>query len=65
MKFYSLGQLVFGRDIILLIKHKVDWELTCHKNQTQINEDNTRKNRNQVEHEYKVRYKVIINNHST
>ena len=24
LKVYSLGRLVFGRDIILLIKHKVD-----------------------------------------
>ena len=27
LKSYSPGQLVFGRDIILLIKHRVDWEL--------------------------------------
>ena len=26
-KNYSQGQLVFGRDKILLIKYKVDWEL--------------------------------------
>ena len=25
LKVYSLGQLVFGDDMILLIKHKVDW----------------------------------------
>ena len=24
---YSPGQLMFGRDMILLIKHRVDWEL--------------------------------------
>ena len=24
-KFYSLGQLIFGHDMILLIKHEVDW----------------------------------------
>ena len=26
-KGYSPGQLIFGRDMILLIKHRVDWEL--------------------------------------
>ena len=25
LKGYSLGQLLFGRDMILPIKHKVDW----------------------------------------
>ena len=25
LTFYSLGQLVFGRNMILLIKHKVTW----------------------------------------
>ena len=27
LKSYSLGQLVFGRDMTFLIKHTVDWEL--------------------------------------
>ena len=26
-KGYSLGQFIFGRDMILAIKYKVDWEL--------------------------------------
>ena len=40
-KGYSTDQLIFGRDMILLIKHRVDWELKPHKKQTQINRDNT------------------------
>ena len=40
LKGYSPGQLVFARDMILLIKHMVDWELICHKNKTQINKGN-------------------------
>ena len=28
---YSSGQLNFGRDIILPIKHRVDWELICQR----------------------------------
>ena len=41
-KCYSPGQLIFGRDMIILIKHGVDWELTRQRKQTQINRDNTR-----------------------
>ena len=36
LKVYCLGQLFFGRDIILQIKHKVGWELMHQRNQTQI-----------------------------
>ena len=31
LKVYIPGQLVFGRDMILLIKHNVDWELISQK----------------------------------
>ena len=31
LKCYSLGQLLFGHDMILLIKHKVDWKLIRQK----------------------------------
>ena len=34
---YPLGQLIFGHDMILLIKHTVDWELIRQQKQTQIN----------------------------
>ena len=61
---YSLEQLVFGRDMIIPIKHKVDWELICRKNKTQINKDNTRKNIKRFDHDYKVRDKFMLNNHS-
>ena len=58
------GQLVFGRDTILPIKHMVNDELINHQNQTQNNKDNTRKNRNRVEHSYKVGDKLMISNHA-
>ena len=64
LKGYSLGQLVFGCDMIIPIKHTVDWELIRQQNQTQINKYDIRKNRNQVEHAYNVGYKVILNNHT-
>ena len=40
-KGYSPGQLIFGHDMILPIKHRVDWELVHQQKQTQINRDNT------------------------
>ena len=64
LKSYSNGQLVFGRDMIFPIKHKVDWELIHQRNQTQINKDNTHKNSIRVEHDYKFRGKIMMDNHS-
>ena len=64
LKVYSPDQLLFFRDIILPIKHKVDWELIRQQNQTKINKDNIRENRNRVVHYYKVGDKFILKNHS-
>ena len=44
LKDYSPGNLIFGRDIILPIKHKVDWELIRQRKQLEINKDNICKN---------------------
>ena len=44
LKGYILGQLLFGRDMIILIKNKADWELIRQLKQTQINKDNIHKN---------------------
>ena len=57
-------QLVFGRDIIIPIKHTVDWESISQKNHMQINKDNIRKNRNQVDHNYDIGDKLIFTNHA-
>ena len=64
LKGYIPGQLVFGRDMILLIKHKVDWQLIRQQNQTKINKYMIRKNRNIVEYGYKVRDNIMITNHT-
>ena len=45
LKGYSTGQLVFDRDMILPIKHKVDCELLRQKKQVQMNKDNIYKNK--------------------
>ena len=63
LKGYSTGQLVFGRDMILLIKHKVDWELILQINRTQINKYNIHENSKRVDHNYKVGDKFMINDH--
>ena len=59
-KRLSPGQLIFGRDKILPIKHKVDWELIRQQKQTQIKRDKTRENKNRVNHDYKVEDDVIL-----
>ena len=60
LKGYVPVQLFFGRDMTLPIKHKVDWGLICQQNQMQINKDNIRKNNKGVDHDYKVRDKVVL-----
>ena len=64
VKGYSLVQLIFVHDMILPIKHRVDWELIRHRKQTQIHRDNTRKNKHRVDCDYKVRDKVMLTNHT-
>ena len=64
-KCYIPGQLIFGRDMILQIKHRLDWELIRQQKQTQINRDNARKNRHRVDYEYKAGDKVMLTNHTS
>ena len=64
-KGYSPGQLIFGRGIILLIRHKVDLGLIRQRKQAQINKYDISENRHRVEYDYKVGYKVMLNNHNT
>ena len=63
LKGYSLGQLVFGRDMSPLIKNMVGWWLLRQQKQVQINKDNIRRNRNRVDHNYNGEDKVMPNNH--
>ena len=44
LKGYTPVQLIFGRDMILLIKHNSDWEVICHRKRAQINKYNNHKN---------------------
>ena len=56
--------MIFGRDMILPIKHEVDWELTCQVKNMQINRDNTQENKHRVFYDYKVGDKVMLTNHT-
>ena len=40
LKCYSPGKLIFVHDMILPIKHMVDWRLIRQQNPAQINKDN-------------------------
>ena len=51
--------------MIILIKHKVDWELIHQLNQTQINKDHICENNKIFYNDYKVGDKVMIDNHDT
>ena len=59
-KGYRPGQLLFGRDMILPIKNRVNWELIHHKYQTQINRDNAHENKHKHDYDHKVRDKVMV-----
>ena len=64
LKGYNPGPLVFGRDIILPIKHKADWELIRKQKQTQTNKDIFCGNIKIVDHDYKVGYKFMLTNNA-
>ena len=64
LKGYSPGQLIFGCDMILAIKHMVDWGLIHQHNQMQINIDNTLENKYRVNHDYKVGDKFMLIYHT-
>ena len=59
-----MGQLIFGRYMVLPIKHTIGWKLTHQKKQTQINKGIMHKNRNQSDHDYKLRDKSMLANHT-
>ena len=58
-------QLVFGRDVILNIKHVADWEHIRQHKQLQINHNNKRKNVRWNNHQYKVGHKILVKRKKT
>ena len=63
-KVNSPCQLIFVYDMILPIKHRVDWGLIHQRKQTQNNRDKTRENKHRVDYDYKVKDKVILAKHT-
>ena len=63
-KGYNLGHLVFFHDMILPMKHEVDFRLIHPQKQTQTNKDNIRKIRHRVDHDYKVGDDVMFTTHT-
>ena len=56
----SPGQLVFGRDMILNIKHIANWEIIRHQKQRLINKNNQQENATRVPYEYTVGQQVLL-----
>ena len=55
-------QLVFGHDMIIPIKHKVDWELIRQRKHTEANKYNISENIKRADHDYEVGDRVMLNN---
>ena len=64
-KCYSPGQLVFDRDMIIPLKHKVDWELIPQKKQLQMNKYNYREDRHIMYYNYKAEDNVMITKYTS
>ena len=56
----SPAQLVFGRDMILNITHKANWEFIRSRKQELINKNNERENKTRIPYQYKVGDLVLI-----
>jgi hypothetical protein len=54
------GQLVFGRDMILKVKHEENWEYTRARKQNIILKNNKAENAKRIPHTYNLGDKVLI-----
>ena len=63
-KGYNPGQLIFGRDMIIPIKHRVDWGLLRQQKQTQVIRYIAHENKQRVDYDYKIKDKVMLTNYS-
>ena len=59
-KSYSPVHLIFGQDMILLIKHRVDWELIRQQKSARINRDKIQYNKHRADYDYKVGDKFML-----
>ena len=56
----SPGQLVFGRDMLLDIKHNTDWDKLYKRQQNKIDKSNIRENLKRFKYDYVIGNKVLI-----
>ena len=56
------SQLVFGRNLILNIKHVADWDAIRHWKQEKITVNNKKENQSQLPHKYRVGDLVLFKN---
>ena len=54
------GQLVFGRDMILNITHRANWEYIRQRKQERINKNNEKENKKRIPHNYQVGDLVLL-----
>ena len=54
------GQLMFGQDVTLNVKHIADWKLIQEQKQHLININNARENKSRIEHTYQENDKVLL-----
>ena len=59
-----MGQLLFGRNMILLINDNTEWELIYQQKQAQMNKYDIHKNLKRFDQDYKVIDKTTLNNSS-
>ena len=57
------AQLVYGRDMILPVQFKADWDAIKKRRQKTINQNNERENRSRIDHTYKVGDSVSKHRH--
>ena len=56
----NLGQLDFGRDLILLINNIVNWKYICQRKQAQIEKYVIRKNFKRIDYDYNIGNEVMF-----
>jgi transposase InsO family protein len=56
----SPAQLVFGRDMLLPLKFKVDWARVKQRRQTEMARNNQRENRSRLPHKYRIGDLVLV-----
>ena len=54
------GQQVFGRDMLLDIKHNTDWDDLYERQQIKINKSNARENLKRFKFDYEIGDKVVL-----